>query len=229
MNRFVLRVWLCVFACLAFTFATAAEELKEQDIFGNWVFPENGTLIRFYRCGEGVCGKITKVADPSRRDVHNPDPKLRNRPIVGIVLFSSVSKKGPTTWRGKLYNTLDGSTYEGTLNLLDKNKFVVVGCIFGNLLCDAKTFIRGDEPKPAVAKAEPPTRGGAPASDRAVPPAPSRAAPRPEPTRADFDAFLSSRGSSLTAIRTTEQRELLFAQFLAWWEKRGTAGRTAPN
>jgi uncharacterized protein (DUF2147 family) len=219
-----------IFAFLLFCFlpaAVSAQELKEEYMFGDWVFPENGTVIRYYRCGESLCGKIIKVADPSRRDIHNPDPALRKRPITGIVLFTSTSKKGPTTWRGKLYSTLDGSTYEGTLNLLDKNKFVVVGCIFGNLLCDAKTFIRAEQEKTA-AKPQPAERAAAAVTpapqDRAAPQKPrgDQAGARPEPTRADFDAFLVSREKKPAEVKTVEQREALFAEFLAWWEKRAS-------
>lgn len=232
MKRLVLRILVLLFLCLAPPVAWA-QELKEEHMYGDWVFPENGTVIRYYGCGESLCGKIVKVADPSRRDIHNPDPALRKRPIIGIVLFTSTSKKGPTTWRGKLYSTLDGSTYEGTLNLLDKSKFVVVGCIFGNLLCDAKTFIRADQPKTA-AKPQPAERAAAapaPAPQvRAAPQKPrERSGARPEPTRADFDAFLASRGKKRTEVKTVEQREALFSEFLGWWEKRASRSGARAN
>jgi uncharacterized protein (DUF2147 family) len=231
MDRIAFSVWLFLVACLVMLApAFAAEELKEQDVYGDWLFPENNSVLKFYRCGEHVCGKLAKVADPSRRDVHNPNPALRNRSVVGIVLFTSEYKKGPTTWRGKLYSTLDGSTYEGTLNMLDKNKFVVVGCIFGNLLCDAKTFLRA-EPAKVAAKREPGKKPGAEASTALAATSSTEAAPiakpvreaavRPQPTRADFDIFLATRGTTTTAVRTTEQREMLFVEFLAWWEKKG--------
>lgn len=235
MNRIAFSAWIFLMGCLLPVAAFAADELKEADVYGDWLFPENSSVLKFYRCGEQVCGKLVKVVDPSRRDVHNPNPALRNRSVVGVVLFTSEYKKGPTTWRGKLYSTLDGSTYEGTLNMLDKNKFVVVGCIFGNLLCDAKTFIRA-EPAKTAAKPEPGKKAaaGATALDahpstatKPAKPTPETVAARPQPTRADFDAFLATRGTTNTAIRTTEQRELLFAQFLAWWEKKDQ--RAQPN
>lgn len=229
MNPVLLSIWLLLAACLAPMAAFAADPLKEEDIYGDWLFPENNSVLKFYRCGEQVCGKLIKVVDPSRRDIHNPNPALRNRSVVGVVLFTSEYKRGATTWRGKLYSTLDGSTYEGTLNLLDKNKFVVVGCIFGNLLCDAKTFIRA-EPAKVAGKPEPNRKtvaGGTAAATTpatgAAPARPALPAARPQPTRSDFDAFLAARGTTATAVRTTEQRELLFAEFLAWWEKKGTA------
>jgi uncharacterized protein (DUF2147 family) len=200
-----------------------AQAIAENDVLGDWEFPENNSILRTYRCVKALCIKIIKVADPSRRDVYNPDPALRSRPLVGLVIASSFQKKGPTTWRGKLYSTLDGGTYEGTLNLLDKNRFTVVGCLFGNLLCDARTFYRvgtqeGDGGPQTAANGTGPSEEAVKA---APPPTPSRklVAVARDPSRAEFDAFLESQKQGGMARLTEAERTVLFNDFLEWRKK----------
>jgi uncharacterized protein (DUF2147 family) len=199
-----------------------AQATAESDVLGDWEFPENNSVIRTYRCVKALCIKIITVADRSRRDVYNPDPALRSRPLVGLVIASSFQKKGPTTWRGKLYSTLDGGTYEGTLNLLDKNRFTVVGCLFGNLLCDARTFYRvgtqdGDDSPQTAANGTGPSEE----APRVAPPPPSRKLVQVAraPSRAEFDAFLDSQKQGGTARLTEAERAVLFNDFLEWQKK----------
>ena len=128
--------------CFSVPPSRAAEAFTERDLYGDWILRENGSVIRIYGCKGAVCARLVKIADPTRRDIYNPDPKLRDRPLVGIVLGTGFKKRGPRKWRGKLYNTLDGITYEGTLNMLDKDRVTMVGCVFTELLCNAKTIYR---------------------------------------------------------------------------------------
>lgn len=221
------RVLAILVASIIPALSHAEDKLTENDLIGDWVFPENGSVIRAYRCGDGFCGKIVKVMDPSRRDIHNPDPKLRGRPVVGLVIFTSQYKKGPTTWRGKLYNTLDGSTYEGTLNIIDKGRVTLVGCLFAELICDARTFLRAGTPNAGQRQtASPPQRAISPDRIEVAAPTVPAAKPRPviaaprEPSRADFDAFLAARGTTPAAIRTDQQRQALFKDFMTWWARR---------
>jgi uncharacterized protein (DUF2147 family) len=109
---------------------------------GVWQHPENGSHIRISKCGGGLCATIVKVRDPSRTDVKNPDPKLRDRPVKGITIMKGAKKTGENTWSGRLYNTLDGETYNGTLTLVDKNHLKLQGCVLGGLICQGPTWTR---------------------------------------------------------------------------------------
>jgi uncharacterized protein (DUF2147 family) len=115
---------------------------KAEDAFGVWVHPENGSHIRVAKCGSGLCATIVKVKDPSRTDVKNPDPAKRKRPIKGITLMSGAKKTGDKTWSGKLYNTQDGETYNGTLTVVDKSHLKLQGCVLGGLICQGPTWTR---------------------------------------------------------------------------------------
>ena len=121
---------------------TMAYAQTAEDAFGTWRHPENGSHISVYKCGQGLCAKIVKVADPSRTDVNNPDPKLRSRPVVGIHLMSGATKSGDNAWSGKLYNTQDGKTYSGSITVIDKSHLKLEGCVLGGLVCQGPTWTR---------------------------------------------------------------------------------------
>jgi uncharacterized protein (DUF2147 family) len=125
-----------------FLCATPAFAVSEGDLVGVWRHPDNGSHIQIYQCGESACAKVVSVADPGRKDVHNPNPKLRDRPVVGVVIMNGGKKVGPLKWQGRLYNTLDGGTYSGTLELVSEKQLKLSGCILGGLLCDSRIWTK---------------------------------------------------------------------------------------
>jgi uncharacterized protein (DUF2147 family) len=131
-------------ACASIVAAIATQALAVQasEAFGVWRHPENGSLVRMYKCSGGLCAKVIKVRDPSRKDVHNPDPALRSRAIEGIVIMRGARKTGQSTWKGQLYNTRDGETYSGVITVKSQNKLELEGCVLGGLLCKGVTWTR---------------------------------------------------------------------------------------
>jgi uncharacterized protein (DUF2147 family) len=113
-----------------------------EDAFGVWEHPDNGSHIKIAKCGGGLCATIVSVKDNSRVDDKNPDPKLRKRPIKGITIMSGGKKTGKATWSGKLYNTQDGQTYNGTVTVVDKNHLKLQGCVLGGIICQGPTWTR---------------------------------------------------------------------------------------
>ena len=122
--------------------AGTAQAQTADDAFGTWRHPDNGSLISVYQCGGGLCAKVVKVADPGRKDDKNPDPKLRTRPVVGVVIMNGAKKSGANSWSGKLYNTQDGETYNGTVTVVNKNTLKLQGCVLGGIICQGPTWTR---------------------------------------------------------------------------------------
>jgi len=122
--------------------ATPAAAASASDAFGVWRHPENGSLVRMYQCGGGLCAKIVDVADKSRKDVHNPNPELRKRPIKGIVIMRGARKGGDNIWKGRLYNTQDGKTYDGVITVKSNKALDLEGCVLGGLVCRGVTWSR---------------------------------------------------------------------------------------
>jgi uncharacterized protein (DUF2147 family) len=128
----------------AFLSAGPASALSTHDVYGVWRYPDNGSLIRIYPCGGELCAKIVWVADPKRTDVHNPDPALRKRPIVGIVIWRHAKRTASLQWSGSSYNTLDGAIYYGTLQLTGPATLVVAGCNLSVTPCFERTWTKLD-------------------------------------------------------------------------------------
>lgn len=204
-------------ACMTPATSFAQEQPTEDELLGEWVLPGNGSVIRAYRCGDTFCDANVKVEPPKRWD------SAPRRRVPGILIPSNLRQQGPRTWHGKLYNIRDGDTYEGTINLIDKNRLSFVRCLIGSVLCDTKIFYRSDPPSVAA----PPIQQRVVSRDRlevATPPQPtaktkSKIAARP-PTRADFEAFLKERGIASVPTVSAPEQQILFKDFMAWRSKR---------
>ena len=112
-----------------------------EDAFGVWLNPENQSNVEFYRCGDGLCAKVTKVSDGQKTDDKNPDPAKRTRPIVGLVIMEGAKKSGDNKWSGTLYNRADGKSYSGTITVKSKSTLDLSGCV-AVVFCKTTTFTR---------------------------------------------------------------------------------------
>ena len=133
------------------------------DPTGYWMKPdaERESKILVFKCGKSkkqLCAKIAWLKDPedSRgrplHDVRNESPSLRDRPIVGLAIFSGLNPSAPSTWTGTIYNPEDGKTYTATLTVLSRSKILLKGCKAW-LLCGERQWLRTSPPpkeKPAV-------------------------------------------------------------------------------
>ena len=99
-----------------------------EDVFGLWQHPENGSLIETYPCGADLCARIKRISDGQATDQRNVDPELRGRAIVGLVIISQATREGPDSWSGRIYNRIDGRTYDGRLTLRDRDRLELTGC-----------------------------------------------------------------------------------------------------
>jgi uncharacterized protein (DUF2147 family) len=141
---------LTVIGVTAFLGAAPASALSPQDVFGVWRHPDNGSLIQIYPCDGAICAKVVSVADPNRKDVNNPDPALRDRPIVGIVIWRHARETARLQWSGSAYSPLDGATHYGTLHLTGDTTLVVTSCNLNVMPCFERTWTKVS---PEMAKA----------------------------------------------------------------------------
>jgi uncharacterized protein (DUF2147 family) len=129
-------------ALLALAFAGGlAFAQTAEDAFGTWLNPDDKSNVELYRCGEGLCAKITKVSDGQKTDDKNPDAAKRNRPVVGLVIMEGAKKSGANTWSGTLYNRADGKSYSGTVTVKAKNSLDLSGCV-ALVVCRTTTWTR---------------------------------------------------------------------------------------
>ncbi len=128
----------------AFLGAGPASALSAQDVYGIWRHPDNGSLIQIYPCDGAICAKVVWVADPKRKDIHNPDPALRDRPIVGIEIWRHARETARFQWSGSAYNSLDGAVYYGTVHLTGSTTLVVAGCNLSVTPCFERTWTKAE-------------------------------------------------------------------------------------
>jgi uncharacterized protein (DUF2147 family) len=112
-----------------------------EEAFGVWLNPENQSHVEMYRCGDGLCAKITKVTDPQKTDDKNPDAAKRGRPITGLVIMENAKKNGSNKWAGTLYNPTDGKSYTGTVTVKSKDALDLSGCM-AVVLCKTTSWSR---------------------------------------------------------------------------------------
>lgn len=103
-----------------------------EPITGQWLTKEGKAIVTVAPCGAGVCGRITKVLKPNPEghgvDERNPNPALRNRPIVGLPILSNFVDGGKD-WRGRIYDPEAGKEYRSILKKLPDGNLQVQGCI----------------------------------------------------------------------------------------------------
>jgi uncharacterized protein (DUF2147 family) len=121
--------------------ATMAGAETAEDAFGTWLNPDNGSHVSVYKCGDGLCAKITKITDAQKTDDKNTNPDLRSRPIVGLVIMSGAKRTGDNQWKGQIYNRADGNTYAGTLTVKNRNALDLQGCA-AVVFCKTVTWTR---------------------------------------------------------------------------------------
>ncbi len=132
-------------------------QAASADPTGYWMKPdaERESKIQVFKCGTSktqLCAKIIWLKEPNDsrgkplHDIRNEDPSMRDRPIVGLTIFTALSPSAPSTWTGSIYNPEDGHTYSATLTLVSRRQILLRGCKAW-LLCGEKQWLRTAAPE----------------------------------------------------------------------------------
>ncbi len=127
-------------ALLALLLAAKAD--AEPTIQGRWLTDDGMGVVRIGPCGTRLCGWIVEVLDASpgvpRTDVNNPDPRLRDRPIIGLQTLSGFARAG-VVWRdGRAYDPKSGHSYRATLEVEPDASLKLTGCVM--FLCRSRSW-----------------------------------------------------------------------------------------
>ena len=72
--------------------------LAATPLTGEWAIQGSRTVSRFQPCGEATCAVLERsgkiIRDPDIRDVNNPNPQLRSRPLKGLVALQDLRPSG---------------------------------------------------------------------------------------------------------------------------------------
>lgn len=127
-NKVFVSVLGLFLAGLTVQTATAGEH---DAILGNWTTENAKSTVNLYPCGTKVCGRITALKVPNypaddkkgmagmvKIDRENPDEKLRNKPLIGLVILKDFDRVEKGLWKnGTVYDPENGKTYKCKLTL----------------------------------------------------------------------------------------------------------------
>jgi uncharacterized protein (DUF2147 family) len=121
------------FLCAGLAVITAVPLFAAAPVAGRWYTDGRDSIIEIGPCGAAVCGRVIKIIKVSPGtpavplDGHNPDPKLRHRPIQGLTILSGFTDTGPE-WTGTIYDPRAGKSYNSKMKRLADGTLQVKGC-----------------------------------------------------------------------------------------------------
>lgn len=95
----------------------ASAQAQAATILGYWREP-GGSVIRVAPCGAKACVWIVTLPRGKHpdTDAHNPDPKLRGRPLCELRIGADFIETDPQhADGGRLYDPRSGHTYRGSM------------------------------------------------------------------------------------------------------------------
>lgn len=121
-----------------------------QDITkGLWFNEEKEAKIQFFEKEGKLFGKITWLKEPKdngkdKTDKNNPNPDLRSKPIVGLVILKNFDKDGKNWKNGEIYDPKSGKMYSSTIKWSGENQLNIRGFIGVALVGKTTKFTRAN-------------------------------------------------------------------------------------
>lgn len=120
----------------------SAQQLTKDAIVGEWLSENKEGKVQVYRQGDKFFGKITWGKDGSRKDVKNPDDKLKSQNIVGSVILKGFDFTGKSWENGTIYDPNNGKTYSSIMKMSDNNTLTIRGFVGISLLGRSTVWTR---------------------------------------------------------------------------------------
>ncbi|WP_375435533.1 DUF2147 domain-containing protein [uncultured Hymenobacter sp.] len=144
MKKFLFLCLTCLVSCVGVASAQTLSPL------GVWTNTEKKATFEIYKCGDKLCGKIVTLTVPNdpatgkpKTDSMNPDPKLRNRPRLGLVFMQGFEYDDDNKWDdGKIYDPESGKTYSCYMKMNSANSMEVKGYIGFSMIGKSQNWSR---------------------------------------------------------------------------------------
>ncbi len=122
--------------------------VESDAIIGIWKHETSESKIQIYKSDNQYFGKVLSAKDAIVNgklslDIKNPEPALRKRTVIGLVILSNFSYSGKNVWEnGEIYDSRAGKTYSCRLTLQTNQTLIVRGYIKAPLFGKNEVFKR---------------------------------------------------------------------------------------
>jgi uncharacterized protein (DUF2147 family) len=109
---------------------TSKAQIKSDAILGEWINEKKDTKFQIFKKDNKYFGKVIWGTGGDTKDVKNPDAKLRDREVIGLVILNNFVFDGDDTWEdGTIYDPREGKTYSCNITQKGKDKINVRGFV----------------------------------------------------------------------------------------------------
>ncbi len=148
---------LLVLSAILSAFSTSAlAGAAEHKIQGLWVDNKDPNRQKFAvmveDCGSRLCGSLYWLKKPlsssglPKRDKHNPNEALRDRPLCGLQILTGFQSANDALWQdGEIYNPDDGLTFSSTMKLSPDGTLKIRGYVGISLFGKTLEWVRPAE------------------------------------------------------------------------------------
>lgn len=129
-------------ACAFAMFGAWPMARAETGVLGRWLTDDGSGMVEIGPCGNALCGRLVSVLDPRApdRDVNNPDPAQRRRPLLGVAVLTGLVRDRDGWGGGRAYDPKAGRSYRARIDLAADGRLDVTGCLF--ILCRTRHWTR---------------------------------------------------------------------------------------
>lgn len=134
-----------------FLISIFAKAQNADAIVGTWFTAGNESKIQVSKQGNAYIGKIVWLKEPLNKagkakiDDKNSDEKLKNRPLIGLVVLNGIVYESGNAWTdGNIYDPKNGKTYSCNMTLKDKNTIDLRGYIGISLIGRTSRWTRAE-------------------------------------------------------------------------------------
>jgi uncharacterized protein (DUF2147 family) len=109
---------------------TSQAQTKSDAILGEWINEKKDAKFQIFKKDNKYFGKIIWGTGDQKKDTKNPDAKLRDREVIGLVILNNFVFDGDDTWEdGTIYDPREGKTYSCKITQKGKDKINVRGFV----------------------------------------------------------------------------------------------------
>jgi uncharacterized protein (DUF2147 family) len=140
---------------------------QSADPVGEWLVEDGSARIKVVSCPQAqgqpatLWGVIWAESQPGL-DKQNPDPSMKNRPMLGVPILIGMKQTQANRWEGKIYDATRGSLFDSNISVDRSDRLAVRGCVAG-IFCGGQDWKRvtGTNTPPLPQASSPPPKGGA--------------------------------------------------------------------